>query len=238
MREVQAMKDADPRVVNKIKKLLRVAEDSPFPAEVEAAVLRAQEILAKHGISREDLEDGSDAGASALGEIVTEMVSLGSRKIRWLSQLGSVIADNFRCFVYYHRTRQPERDFSLAFMGRKADIQVAVATFRFVQVSAERLSSDYLKATPMKGDRRHLRNSFLLGFVAGLSERLEEQVESQNLSLVLVKDPELDKSFEDLDLKSSPKPKPISIETAAYWEGVEKGSDFDVEGRVLQEVSA
>lgn len=232
------MKDADPRVVNRIQKLLRVAEDSPFPAEVEAAVLKAQEILARHGLSLEDLKDGSEEGASALGGIVTEMVSLGPRKIRWLTRLGSVIADNFRCFVYFHRTRGQEKDLSLAFMGREADLQVAISTFRFVQECAERLSSEYLNVTPMRGERRHLRNSFLLGFVSGLSGRLEKQVETQGLSLVLAKDRELDHSFDALNLKKGRKEKTVSLESAAFWEGMEKGADFDVEGRVLQEVPA
>lgn len=80
--------DPHDKIIDKIDKLLRLSR-SDNENEARAAMVKAQELIAKHNISREEL------GQEEERQVVT-MTSQAFRE-EWVQMIAGVIASNFRC---------------------------------------------------------------------------------------------------------------------------------------------
>ena len=86
------------KILNKIKNLLDLANNNPNENEAIAAALKAQELMAKYDIELDQLDDKKETR-----EIVKEVYrQSGKHEMkRWKIGLASIIAENFRCKVYF-----------------------------------------------------------------------------------------------------------------------------------------
>jgi hypothetical protein len=130
---------AENKVINKIKKALKIAEGSKNPEEAQTAMLTAQKLLAKHGLSMSDVKMDE-----VKKEVTHEGIGLG--KNLWYEKgLAAIIGENFRCYSYIsHDRRNATR---IVFMGLKEDVEIAKEVFGFavnaVEHHARRYVEDY-----------------------------------------------------------------------------------------------
>lgn len=78
-------------IANKIQKLLNLANNNPSSEEAQAALLKAQQLMAEHNIHVE-------ASVEIKPELTKEFVQ-GGHNCQWQRLLAKLIADNFRCYL-------------------------------------------------------------------------------------------------------------------------------------------
>lgn len=164
------------RIIEKVKALLaKTEENGASEAEAQSAFLKAQELLAKHGLSMEDaetIEQEKEAVNLARGR------TRGNKKYR--VPLCNAVAKAFRCEVFL-------QDFGfetfVMFLGRKTDVAVCREVFNsayeFIYKESER---QYEKAYAETGSGKGVRMAYALGFVAGL----EAAFNKQSVALMIV----------------------------------------------------
>ncbi len=208
------------KLVEKIKKLLALSESSN-ENEAKVAMLKVQELLVKHKLSIKEVKEYKIINTS-----IKEKVSKVSfRQGKWKAQLGSVIAENFGCYQYFKRGTSR----TIAFFGNEEDIIVCNIVLEYavecITNTVKRLRYQYFKdGYSTKG----LENDYALGFINGLEEMFEEQKKkNQEWGLVLAKDVEVVKAYNNINFKGS-----INTDTSfqghseAYYQGKEDGEKF------------
>lgn len=162
-------------VVDRVRKLLALAERSGSPAEAALAASRARELIAEHRLAEADL---SVTGGEDLPEerVIEEQIEgdYARRKAQqWRVSLAGVLARSFGCKIYYYQgTRRIQA------IGRESDVQ----TLRYVQgyltLEIQRLVEEawaQMKARCEGGELpqpTRWRNSFRLGAVQAVREKL------------------------------------------------------------------
>jgi len=220
------------RIKERIRKLLKIAEDSPYPAEVETALLKAQELMALNG-----LEDG-DIDPSERGDVEEKEIDLGSRAERWKLLLVAVLAENFRCMTYRYISRKVRRDGGkgsspvvhsvVVILGRGEDVKIVFDAFCRCVTAVSRFAMEYRKRTEERW--RTVRNSYFMGFVRGLEDRFEEQrKKNPEWGLVLVRDPEVESAYEALGLKNGGASRTVLRGQNAYADGYARVKGFSLE---------
>ena len=207
------------KIIDRIKKLLALSGNNPNEAEAEAALLKAQALMAEHDVS----VDLSESDKIEYGEERCEHKwDMGYRK-----PLAHVIADNFRCELYWKGT-------SVVFFGHKIDARIAKEAFEFAYKFAMKQSNrEYYKAKDAGKETKGVCNSYCLGFIHGLKQKLDEQC----VALMIVKPADVTKTFNEMTegWKTSRKSgmKMDSLDMAAYKQGIEDGKTI-LNGRRLE----
>lgn len=202
----------DKDIVGKIKKLLALADQTRNKniAEAESAALKAQELLAKYGISHLDISEEDK-------EIINyDGIDVGTGK-SWKYALSNLVARNFRCKCFWY-----ERRF-LGFYGYETDVKVCIEIFHFLFKNIHKMADRevhrrYSKNLPVKGTYK----SFVVGFMRGLSDKLDSQCEKLMLYIpqeVITSYEEFSSTFKTKDLNKN-----ITIEDKkafdnGYYEG-------------------
>lgn len=84
-------------IIIKIQKLLALSKSSN-QNEAQNAMLKAQKLLIKYKLSLQEVESFSKENVK-IEDFRTEQKFRGKS---WKSNLAKVIADNFRCFMYFN----------------------------------------------------------------------------------------------------------------------------------------
>ena len=213
----------DKGVIAKIEKLLALAGNNPSEAEAQAAMLKAQKLMAEHNLDMAQFKDQPQEKKEAVVEYFK-----GYHNTGWAISLAKVICDNFRC------TLMRAAGYGLVFVGLKEDVAICKAVFTF---AAQVLDKNMMKL------RRQYRKQglstdgisgdYAAGFVAGLKAKYKEQVEENNWGLVLVKDALVEQKAEEI---KNPKAKARSgkrlnrsgdmgLYTKGYLDGKNLGAD-------------
>ncbi|ETT45241.1 hypothetical protein C162_21933 [Paenibacillus sp. FSL R7-269] len=166
--------------IRKIQKALKLADRNSNAEEAQAAILLAQRLMAKHGLSASDI--GSDEQKQPEAQ---EGKIRKSRIEWWHRKLLNIVADNFRCFSFYASGSY------IGFLGLPEDVEIAKEVYVFAEDALRYHSSEFLKTrVNYFGSRKRtnaLKNDYITGFLQGLREKFKEQVETESLALVLVK---------------------------------------------------
>lgn len=178
----------DKNIISKIEKLLALAGNNPSETEAQAAMLKAQQLMAEHNLDMAQFQDKPQEKKEA----VTEYFK-GYHNTGWAISLARVICDNFRCNLLR------AAGYGLVFVGLKEDVAICKAVFTF--------ASNTLDKNMMKL-RRQYRNQglptdgisgdYAAGFIAGLKAKYKEQVEKNNWGLILVKDALVEQKTKDI----------------------------------------
>lgn len=212
-------------IIEKIKKVLAMT-DSPYPEESQAAMLKAQELMLKNGLSISDIED---ADKPKQKEVVDEIAYESIRLKWWKKSLSGIIGNNFRCHPYlgYH---------GVYFIGIKEDVEIAKNVYLYAVVVIEQLSREYAKANKKPGvDSRRTKNTYILGFLEGLQDRFTEQVNSSCLALMLVKDDAVIEVVENKDLRKGRQSTiRMSRDQNAAAVGYRDGKSFNPNKKMIQ----
>lgn len=212
-------------IIEKIKKVLAMT-DSPYPEESQAAMLKAQELMIKNGLSISDIED---AGKPKQKEVVDEIAHESRRIIWWKITLSSIIGNNFRCHPYCGYC-------GVFFIGIKEDVEIAKNVYAYAVIVIEQLSKEYAKANKIPGvDSRRIKNTYIFGFLDGLRDRFAEQVNSECFALILVKDDAVIEAVENKDLSKGRKRKVfVYRDQNAAAVGYRDGKSFNPNKKMIQ----
>lgn len=196
-------------IVDKIKKLLEVADGRCNENESHVAALKAQQLIAKYNIEESELgiEDNK----------VVLIAFKGPKGEQWKFTLSSIVAENFACKVFWVRN-------TCNYMGHEANALACKEVFNFLFVNGKRLSNiEVMKHKMMKKDTALVYDSFIEGFMVGLQSKLNEQCKA--LAVVVPND--VEEAYNDLMNGETPDKKGGSqtdrIKEQAYLNGVIEG---------------
>lgn len=194
-------------VIEKVKKILALAENNPNENEALAAALKAQKMMAKFHIQEEDLRD--EVTESTIDSIVAKH---NGKTAKWRLSLALVIAANFRCRVYIQNGKD------VCFMGYEKDAMICKEVFLSMYSIGEKLSNKLKRETrKSKGTATGVKNTFCCGFVDGIKSELEKQC----TALVLIVPKEVNEAFEAK--MSNVKRKKVSLKISNDSEVYNKG---------------
>lgn len=204
------------KILNKIKNLLDLANNNPNENEAIAAALKAQELMAKYNIELDQLDDKKETR-----EIVEEVYYQSDKHEmrKWKIGLADIIAQNFRCKVYFMNKN------NVVFYGYKEDAKIALNVFTYLYEIGNKFAVRYYNKCKKEGkETRGVMNTYLVGFKDGVAEVLEKQC----TALMIVTPKEVTESFEEMTsgwktVKSTLR---LSGDTSAYSNGKSDGRDM------------
>lgn len=204
------------KILNKIKNLLDLANNNPNENEAIAAALKAQELMAKYNIELDQLDDKKETR-----EIVEEVYYQSDKHEmrKWKIGLAGIIAQNFRCKVYFMNKN------NVVFYGYKEDAKIALNVFTYLYEIGNKFAVRYYNKCKKEGkETRGVMNTYLVGFKDGVAEVLEKQC----TALMIVTPKEVTESFEEMTsgwktVKSTLR---LSGDTSAYSNGKSDGRDM------------
>lgn len=170
------------KILDKIKKLLELGNTSKNTGEEEAkaAMLKAQELMAKYDISMEEAQGPQQEEYAH--EACTHKWDYAYRV-----SLAQVLAKNFRCMIYMQGKQ-------IVFMGHPLDAKICKETFEFAYTFIMRKGSAlYNKRYQMGLHTKGVFNSYAKGFIAGLKESFDIQCKA----LVIVTPPDVIDEFNE-----------------------------------------
>ena len=149
-------------IMKKIEKLLAL-QNSPNEHEALSASLMAQKLLAKYNIDIEKIRGETD-------EAIDETEVFVDTGNKWKYNLANVIADNYRCKVYYLGFEK------IVFRGYRTDIIVARRVYAYLFSVGKKLGKEYVKKHKEEyGYTEGIYNSYCKGFINGIKKELEKQ---------------------------------------------------------------
>lgn len=204
------------KILNKIKNLLDLANNNPNENEAIAAALKAQELMAKYNIELDQLDDKKETR-----EIVKEIYHQSDKHEmrKWKIGLADIIAQNFRCKVYFMNKKD------VVFYGYKEDAKIALNVFTYLYEIGNKFAVRYYNKCKKEGkETRGVMNTYLVGFKDGVAEVLEKQC----TALMIVTPKEVTESFDEMTngwktIKSTLR---LSGDTSAYSNGKSDGKDM------------
>lgn len=204
------------KILNKIKNLLDLANNNPNENEALAAALKAQELMVKYNIELEQLDHKEETR-----EIVREVYyQSGKHEMKkWKIGLATIIAENFRCKVYFINKQD------VVFYGYKEDAKIALQVFTYLYETGNKFAVRYYNKCKKEGrETRGVMNTYLMGFRDGVKDVLGKQC----TALMIVTPKEVSESFDEMakKMKSSTTVLRISGDAAAYSNGKSDGRDM------------
>lgn len=155
-------------IIEKIKKLLALANSSN---EHEAALAagHAQRLLSEHNLAMADIE------ASHRPDKADKVETSVSKSLpKWMRHLSAGVSTAFDCQAVHHPATG-----KMTFIGVGADVQIAAYTFTYLDRTVRKLCGDYMKrharSTIANRDRELMRQSYYLGAVSTITDRLRVQ---------------------------------------------------------------
>ncbi len=172
--------DNQDRIIEKIERLIALSS-SNNEYEAQAAMAKAQELMAKYEIRREQLGEN---------EKERQVICFTSVPFRdeWTHMVSGVIAQNFRCRRIAMEKRGSGGTFRIRFYGYEEDAEICINIFNYaVKVVRKRfatLRAIYAEANRDFGFQEKM--NYVLGFCNGLERNFEEQKkQSQSFALAL-----------------------------------------------------
>ena len=224
------MTQANQEILNKIKRLLSLAEDGGRDEESQTALLMAQKLMLKHKISQQELAKGPKQ------EIVLKSLSIYKRLYWWEKVLATIIADNFRCLFYIQSNRLPYQatiQRKIVLMGYPEDVELAYEMFYLAAQSMKYYAKHHLNQTPAK-QMAQKRKSYYLGFLDGLTDKFDSQrqsmsQESAQYALMIQTPQAVQDRFNREITGSLAFDQPVMNQPdLAYQDGYQKGKDLDL----------
>ena len=209
------------KLLDKISNLMKRAEEKD-DAEGQASILLAQNLMAKHNISVSQVQIHENKS-----EVNESRVRFG-RMIWWYAELAATIASHFRCSCM-------KQGNSVIFVGLGEDAEIATAVY---QGAIEHIKYRRRQMTWASKDEK---NSYIVGFMCGLDEKLEAQKaamiqESESTALVLQTPVEVKDYIENnttSSYKSNTQVRDIDI--ASYFMGLDEGKNAELNSsRILE----
>ncbi|MBK0348424.1 DUF2786 domain-containing protein [Aerococcaceae bacterium zg-ZJ1578] len=224
------------KILDKIRNLLKLAEDGANDEESQTALLMAQKLMLKHKISQNELNE------TGQNEIVLKSLSVYKRLFWWEKSLATIIATNFRVMLYVQSNRMPYQTSTMrkiVYMGYPEDTELAYEVFHLAAESMKYHASYHLKSLQEENQSfslADLRKAYYKGFIDGLNEKFEQQrreMQSENVAYeIMVQVPNEVKAAFDQQVsgrrKLTYRSPQFTKEDATYLEGYQKGTQMSL----------
>ena len=180
------------KIIEKIKKLLALADDNCNESEALEAALASQRLIAQYNIDESELATSSNE--------IEEVASKPYSGNTWRYILANIIAENFRCKSYTSECANYDNStnkYEQVFIGYSNDAQAALLVYEKLVTVGENQSKTMSKLAKEKfGTSKGVKNTFLLGFCYGVKLELEKQAHA----LMLVTPAIVKSKFDDMNL--------------------------------------
>lgn len=201
------------KVVERVRKLLALAGNNPSEKEAQAAMLKAQELMAQYDIDESKLKTGLDI------EYVT-LAATHANNEGFRSTLAVIIAKNFKCKAFL-------RGNIIHFYGRKVDCEICVQVFNYAYKYCKNRGISLRNQYRNEG-RYHkgVANSYFAGFMMGLKESFE--VQSVALMVIVPQDvlDTFDKTYSNCTKTYKGGMQNTPMHNGLYNTGKEEGKNF------------
>ncbi|MCJ7840531.1 DUF2786 domain-containing protein [Lederbergia sp. NSJ-179] len=238
------MENRNDAIINKIKGLLAIANDHKNDEECQTAFIMAQKLMMKYDISLSDVEVQEDAREISEGQATAYKTLYW-----WERALANIIANNFRVKWYYSNKilkGENRKKRAIIFMGFQSDVELAremyVLGYDVLTFYVRNFVDDYYEENYLTRERSftaELKNSYTRGFLNGLEEKFEEQVNQmqQEYGLMVLVPEEVKTAYNDMfkDTKGLSWRFPPIEEVAAYQRGYQEGNEIDYTKSTLDE---
>ncbi|MHC1749447.1 MAG: DUF2786 domain-containing protein [Cellulosilyticaceae bacterium] len=207
-------------IVIKIKKLLALSE-SDNKHEAESAMLKAQELLAKHNLQLDQIKEFEEQS------VKKDATDITFTKAKWKGRLAKVIAANFKCEMYCMTYRVHQ----ITFLGLEQDVAICKMMTEYAIEIIKQEVRKIARAYRNKGhSTKGIESDFALGFIDGLSKKFEEQkAKNKEWGLVLVIPKEVQDMYNDIKFtRKGVKPPQYKGHRDVYFDGVEAGENFNI----------
>ncbi|WP_026701640.1 DUF2786 domain-containing protein [Salibacterium aidingense] len=231
-------------IIKKITRLLALAEDNSNEHEAQSAFLMAQKLMLKNNIAMDEIQVSDGKRNIEEGQVTTH-----KRLHWWERKLGIIMANNFRVknFINWKKnSSRGNRKSAVCFMGYDKDVQLAKEMYLLAYEAITLLSKNFIDGYYKENDIERtqyntlsIKNSYINGFLSGLEEKFEEQIEQikaeENALMVLVPKEVEDKFEEEITGKSKSFKIPSISEIQAYQTGYEDGNKIDYTRSTIDE---
>ena len=174
------------KIIDKIRKLMALAGNNPEEHEAIAAALKAQKLMAEHGIQLADVEDDSSESPEII-EARYDFTSGGHSMSKWKWKLASIVAENFRCKIYVIDRK------AIVFYGLESDAKIAQEVFVNLYKIGNRLANRLYYRYKKEGrSTKGIMNDYLIGFTDGVGNALGKQCRA----LMIVTPKEVEEGWE------------------------------------------
>lgn len=181
-------------VMKKIQRLLAKAYNNTSDDEAQSALLLAQKLMIKHGIDAQEVEKKEEKEE----KVSQEIFQTQSIRAEWKMVLAGVIAQNFKC-KYFFSVRNKSQAY-IVFLGLSADAKIAkeiyAQTLEYMMKGRDRC---YLKMRAAGKTGKGSKGDYVKGFLTGLKEAFENQVEEEGWGLVVTASPSVQKQWESMN---------------------------------------
>lgn len=139
----------DPKIIERIKTLLKMAEDGRGNEnEMAIAMARAEKLMRKYNLDFADLvlQDLDDDESISSAFAIDDFDYTPSRFPHWLGILGPAVSDLFysQCRIGWKPWKRGQRPYlNMKFFGYKTDLEVCRWTYDFVVREINRLADKY-----------------------------------------------------------------------------------------------
>ena len=162
----------DTNIVNRVQALIAKAESSPFPAEADAFMAKAQQLMNDHAIDQARLR-GADP--TSVGHDIVEMKGTYTKE---RSLIWSAAANANRCQVLTLSSYGSSKVSNLTLIGREQDRQLVRLLATSLELQAVKRLDD-LDPAATYGSPVVQRRSFLRGFALEVADRLRRSGHTQ-----------------------------------------------------------
>lgn len=173
------------KIINTIKKHLAKAKDTAGTTipEAQAAMLKAQEMMAKHKISELEVQ-----GQATKPTNVIEVRISDESRMWWKHNLANLIAKNFRCMLLRAVTDSAKGLHYFTLFGQEEDVEVAKEVYEYTENAVNLMSKRYRTKLRKQGcSIDGVRDDYIRGFIAGLTDKFEDQADDNpSWALVMV----------------------------------------------------
>lgn len=201
------------KITDKIQALFNLAGNNPSEAEAKAALLKAQELIAKYNVDLEAVQQGSSAPVFKHDFALT-----GLKDHHHTIAVGAILANAFACKMLI-------QSHIVGFFGREDNAIAAAEALKFAQkvlITGQRRATRAAGVTPGRAGAAHYFNSYAEGFLDGLRDAIGAQTVA--LAVVVPQDVKdaMTERFPHLGTKRTGKQKaPIGLKAynAGYSDG-------------------
>jgi hypothetical protein len=171
----------------KIQKLLSLALNNSNPAEAEAAMAKAKDLMVKHAIEEHQLR-GTDTEI----EIDVLTVNIGRYFENWMRTVQSAVANLFNANVYNERHSTADR---CIFVCAASDIDSLNASYIFCVSSILRESA---KISGANGRGNSFRQGAADGLYRAIADSKAPKMSADTAAIVLVRSEAIDKASKEM----------------------------------------
>jgi len=168
-------------ILERIKKLLRLAQNAGSEHEAANAARRASQLMAQHEIHAASINLDSPDEVRAVEEIAQcHEVTYTKKRVAWHIRIASAVASSYGAEMYTMGGYDEERENGIRFFGRLSAVQAASYTTQYLIRKVEEITD---KHAPQSMYARRYRNAFRLGCASRIGVRINEETQAEKQKL-------------------------------------------------------